>query len=84
MIHILKSILIYLIIVKSVEIQRSLKHSKISFLDVSCGKHTAHSCSECPKINSMEWCGGDCALDNSTNECTLSKLCFTYLYGLSI
>ena len=31
------------------------------FLDsVSCGKHKATTCADCPQGNGASWCNGDC------------------------
>ncbi|KAL7539051.1 hypothetical protein ACHAXR_009004 [Thalassiosira sp. AJA248-18] len=36
---------------------------------VSCGFHTAHSCSGCPQGNGASWCNGDCKWCNARAEC---------------
>ena len=37
----------------------------LSVSNVSCGKHTAGSCSECPQGHGEIWCNGDCRWDSS-------------------
>ena len=36
---------------------------------VSCGRHNADRCSECPQGNGAAWCNGDCQWDNSKSVC---------------
>ena len=37
-----------------------LKLNYFNFTGVSCGRHRAPSCTECPQGNGASWCNGDC------------------------
>ena len=37
---------------------------------VSCGRHTASSCRDCPQGRGSSWCHGDCRWDTATSTCT--------------